>query len=70
MEEIWKDIKGVKLKGYKISNLGRVKSPDYYVEVGGKFVLYKQGKILNKLKKQKNRLFICWNNKSIYYYGS
>lgn len=51
MKEIWRDIK--EFRGYKISNLGRVKSPDYYVEVDGKFVLYRQGKILHQQKNKK-----------------
>lgn len=59
MEEIWKDIEG--FKGYKVSTLGRVKSPDLYVEAKDKFVLYKKGKILKPYRHKKNRLYVGRN---------
>ena len=45
MQEIWKDILGYE-GYYQISNKGRIKSLDRYVERKGKFIKVK-GKILN-----------------------
>ena len=49
--EIWKDIED--FKGYQVSNLGRVKSPDLYVIINNSFVLYKKGNILKPYKHKK-----------------
>ena len=62
MQEIWKDILGYE-GYYQISNKGRIKSLDRYVEPKGKFIKVK-GKILNLNKNNSGYFYLnlCTNN--------
>ena len=55
--EIWKDIKGYE-GYYQVSNYGRVKSLDRYVEYNTGYMYLKKGKILNLCKYSNGYYFV------------
>lgn len=63
MEEVWKDIQG--FEGiYQVSNKGRVRSLDRYVECADSFRHYK-GKIMKQDKKKNGYMQICLRRQKI-----
>lgn len=64
MEEVWKDVQG--FEGiYQVSNLGRVRSLDRYVECVDSFRHYK-GKIMKQDKKKNGYMQICLRRQQVH----
>ncbi len=58
--EIWKD---TKYDNYQVSNLGRVRTQDYYVTRTDKRVLHRKGKIITPFEGSKDALMITLRGK-------
>ena len=62
--EIWKDIKGYE-GYYQVSNYGRVKSLDRYVEYNTGYMYFKKGKIINLPKYSNGYYFVCLSKDNV-----